>query len=101
MGIELVQIRTGKCISKHYWQADRLKIHIALGPAIGKPTYRGPIVVGTDDAFAQELQEAFSSMDGQEGQRMRLGMMRIREQVEQDRKEGGRTWTALRSVGEL
>ena len=100
VGIELLQIRTGE-LNSLIARPIAVKLKIALGPAIGKATYRGPVVVGTDDAFARELKEAISLMDGEEGQRMRSGMMRIRKQVEQDREEGGRTWEALRRVGEL
>ena len=73
----------------------------AIGPAVGKRIYRGPTVHGTDEAIGRELQEAFDTMDGQEGQEMRDRVSKVREKFEEDLKEGGRTWEALRTIGNL
>lgn len=39
------------------------------------------------------------AMDGEEGQKMRNEVARVRREFEKDAKEGGRTWSALHAVG--
>ena len=69
--------------------------------AIGKPTYRGPTVQGTDEAIGTELEEAFRRMDGPEREEFQRQVDRVRAEFEKDRAEGGKGWKALMEVGRV
>lgn len=69
--------------------------------SIGKKTYRGTIVQGTDEALAKELREVFQMIDGVEGQKMRGRVKEVKGEIEKDLMEGGKTWKALRELASL
>ena len=68
---------------------------------MGKPTYRGITVVGTEQAIAEELDEAFTAIAGPKGEAMRERILKMRSIVELDRQEGGRTFQALLAIGDM
>lgn len=46
------------------------------GVAIGKRTYRGAVVEGTEEAIREEMEAAFVAMDGDEGESTGDGLKR-------------------------
>jgi hypothetical protein len=67
---------------------------------IGRPTIRGPTVVGTDAAMREELIEVFGKMNGPEGQELRRNVRAMRDvMVKSCRTEGGRSYKAMQALG--
>ncbi len=51
----------------------------------------------TDEALVKEVEEAFTAMDGEDGERMKTEVERVRGKID----NVGRSWKALRAVAEL
>ena len=67
---------------------------------IGRPTMRGPIVIGTAEAQAAEFRDVFTRMQGPEGEQMRERVRAMRDvMVQSCRTEGGRSYKAMQELG--
>lgn len=69
------------------------------GPAIGRDTYRGIRVKGTDEAITAELDKSFAIMDGANDYRERV--LQVRDKLMKDTKEGGDAWKAIDEIARL
>ncbi|KAL7412334.1 hypothetical protein BDY24DRAFT_424087, partial [Mrakia frigida] len=108
VAFELLQVRTGSSISPpsfspaapHLLVPELTLLHSVFRAEfnIGRPTARGPNVVGTPEAIREELIDVVSRMNGAEGEEMRVGIKKMRETLVDSRKEG-RSRKAMLALG--
>ena len=75
-------------------------VQARTGLQIARRTARGILVTGTNEAVSLEIKGAFKTLTGQEGQRMRTAMQRLRDRVKRDMEEGEAKEALLR-LGDL
>ncbi|KIK53865.1 glycosyltransferase family 1 protein [Collybiopsis luxurians FD-317 M1] len=63
-------------------------VQVRNGESIGKPTHRGPIVEGTQEAVEAEMTDVWAKMRGEEGQKMRERVVKFGNAMKEDYKDG-------------
>lgn len=75
-------------------------INTRTGVNVGKPTARGVMCEGTDEALRKEMKDVFERMRGEEGERKRRNMLGLREKYRKSR-ESGLSRKAMEEVGKI
>ncbi|WVQ99615.1 hypothetical protein IAU59_006751 [Kwoniella sp. CBS 9459] len=81
------------CDADQVWIANSLSaihgagyefLQIRNGPSIGRTTYSGVKVEGTDEAIRKEFTDVFGGLEGQFGQKLREGVERVGKHMDED-----------------
>ncbi|KAF5378020.1 hypothetical protein D9757_009861 [Collybiopsis confluens] len=75
-------------------------IQVRNGESAGKPTHRGPIVQGTQEAVESEMTDIWNRMRGEEGQKMRERVIDFSKAMRADYKNG-KARQAMNRISEL
>ena len=70
------------------------------GYNIGRKTARGVLVTGTDQAILEEMEEIFTFMSSENGEKMRKRCEEVKQKVVQD-MESGRSYENMVALGQL
>jgi hypothetical protein len=70
------------------WRVAFELIQVRTGPSVGKPTYRGPTVLGWTEAIENEMREVWAAMRGEEGKAVRRRMEALHDLLRRSREDG-------------
>ncbi|KAK4688427.1 hypothetical protein P7C73_g1687, partial [Tremellales sp. Uapishka_1] len=76
-------------------------VQIRTGPNIGKTTYDGVLVEGTEAAMRKEFRETFEMFSTAEGAKIRDNMRALSEELHADAEPGGGSYEAMKQLAYL